>query len=80
MGDKELIEQYKKIIKEYKDIEEDFKIIDAKMNEGNLSALQKSEFYEDLKYDREKLEKLSNLINILEKESAIIEYNKRNNI
>lgn len=67
MEDNELIEQYKEIIKEYKDIEEDFKVIDNKMNEGSLSALQKSEFYEDLKYDREKLEKLSNLINILEK-------------
>jgi len=80
MEDKELIEQYKKIIKEYKDIEEDFKSINSKMNEGNLNAEQRSEFYEDLKYDREKISRLTDVINILEKNSVIVEYNKRNSI
>ncbi len=80
MEDKELIEKYKQVIKEYKDIEEDFKTINSKINEGNLSAEQRSEFYEDLKYDRERISRLTDVINILEKNSAIVEYNKRNNI
>lgn len=80
MEEKDLIETYKKLIKEYKEIEDDFKDLDSRIRKGSLSSEQRSEFCEDLKYDREELERISILIDRLEKENVIIEYNGRNTL